>query len=265
MASSWGIKRVLILVRTYPVPANKGVEVSCTAAVTENGEWIRLFPVPYRYLPMDKRFEKYQWVDLSVQKSSRDTRPESYHLNLETIKLGSKIAPTRGWADRKSRLKHLIRPSLCAIQQEQEVNGSPTLGLFRPGRIKRLVIKKCAADWTQKEKVILGQQTLGFQFAPNQQLEKIPYDFTYEFTCADPSCRGHKMKCTDWEMGEACRQWRNKYGEHWEQQFRAKFERDMMSKHDTHFFVGTVHMHPNNWMIVGLFYPPKETTPDLFA
>jgi hypothetical protein len=42
------IKKALIVVRTYPVPAKKGVEVSCTAAVTEQGEWLRLFPVPYR-------------------------------------------------------------------------------------------------------------------------------------------------------------------------------------------------------------------------
>jgi hypothetical protein len=26
---------------------------------------------------------------------------------------------------------------------------------------------------------------------------------------------------------------------------------------DTHFFVGTLHQYPKNWIIVGLFYPPK--------
>jgi hypothetical protein len=33
MAFGWTTKRVLIVVKTYPTPAYKGVEVSCRAAV----------------------------------------------------------------------------------------------------------------------------------------------------------------------------------------------------------------------------------------
>ena len=31
----------------------------------------------------------------------------------------------------------------------------------------------------------------------------------------------------------------------------------MINKLDTYFYVGTVHRHPKNWIIVGLFYPTK--------
>ncbi len=31
----------------------------------------------------------------------------------------------------------------------------------------------------------------------------------------------------------------------------------MIEKNDTHFYVGTLHHHPNIWIIVGLFYPRK--------
>lgn len=263
MASGWVKKRVLITVRTYPVPANKGVEVSCTAAVTEDGKWIRLFPVPYRYLPAQQRFEKYQWIEVDVQKASSDTRPESYHLNIETIKLGASVPSKERWGARKALLKGLMRPSMCAIRKEQAEKGHPTLGLFKPLKIKRLKISKAAKDWTAGERAILGQKSLDFQNAPSKQLEKIPYDFTYEFLCSEPGCKGHKMKCTDWEMAEAYRQWTVKYGDKWEAKFREKFERDMIEKNDTHFFVGTVHLHPKNWMIVGLYYPPNGK-PDLF-
>jgi hypothetical protein len=264
MASGWGTKRILIVVRTYPVPANKGVEVSCTAGITEDGRWIRLFPVPYRYLPQVQRFEKYQWIEVMVQKAPSDPRPESHHLNIETIKLGSKISPGRGWVARKDLLSNLMRPSMCAIQRELIANGHPTLSLFKPDKIRRLRISKAERDdWTAGEKAILGQKSLDFHNAPNQQLEKIPYDFTYEFSCSDPACGGHKMKCTDWEMAEAYRQWSVRYGDQWEVKFREKFERDMIQKFDTHFFVGTLHQHPKNWMIVGLFYPPPAE-PDFF-
>jgi hypothetical protein len=63
---------------------------------------------------------------------------------------------------------------------------------------------------------------------------------------------------------EAYRRWRQDYGTNWEQAFRQRFEQEMIEKYDTHFMVGTVHQHPNNWIIVGLFYPPKQETRDLF-
>jgi len=34
----------------------------------------------------------------------------------------------------------------------------------------------------------------------------------------------------------------------------------MINKNDTHFIVGTVHGHPKEWIIIGLFYPPKDAT-----
>jgi len=43
-------KKALIVVRTYPTPAHDGAEVSCTAAISDKGEWLRLFPVPWRLL-----------------------------------------------------------------------------------------------------------------------------------------------------------------------------------------------------------------------
>ena len=80
-------KRVLITVRTYPVPAQAGIEVSCTAGITAEGEWIRLFPIPYRFLAQDQRFTKYQWIDVDVVKATNDVRPESYHVNPDSIRI----------------------------------------------------------------------------------------------------------------------------------------------------------------------------------
>ena len=95
-------------------------------------------------------------------------------------------------------------------------------------------------------------------------MEKIPFDFKYEFTCGDVECNSHTMMCTDWEMGEAYRRWRVEYRDGWEAAFRNRFEKEMIEKFDTHFFVGTVHQYPGSWIIVGLFYPPKPK-PDLFV
>jgi hypothetical protein len=257
MPETWSKRHALIVVRTYPVPATKGVEVSCTAAITDDGKWLRLFPVPWRFLDEDKRFRKYQWIDISVTKARNDPRPESFKLNDQSIHIGGSLAT---WAERQRFVGPLISNSLCEIQKVQRDDGSPTLGIFKPAVISKLIIEPTSEQWNVKELAILNQTLLPFQSAPAKQLEKIPFDFKYSFRCADGGCRGHNMICTDWEMGQAFRSWRQKYRSQWEEKFRQRFEMEMQQKYDTHFFVGTLHQHPNNWIIIGLYYPPPLRT-----
>jgi hypothetical protein len=246
----------LIVVRTYPVPAHKGVEVSCTAAITDKGEWLRLFPVPYRRLHASKKFHKYQWIDIGVTKAS-DPRPESYRISQETIKLRSEILPTvNAWQARKDIIFPMKSESMCALKRQRDQHGSPTLGIFKPAAIEKLIIKPTASNWTQAELEIMRQGDL-FETEQQEGLEKIPFDFSYRYRCDDSSCTGHTMKCTDWEMGQSWRKWRTDYGDDWEAAFRQKYEPEMQDRFDTHFYVGTINQHPKEWIVVGLFYPPK--------
>ena len=61
------------------------------------------------------------------------------------------------------------------------------------------------------------------------------------------------MGCVDWELGASYLKWRARYGNSWEAKFRETYEGKVKELWDTHFYVGTVHGHPNNWIIVGLF------------
>jgi hypothetical protein len=245
------------------VPAKQGVEVSCTAAITDQGQWLRLFPVPYRYLSQDKRFRKYQWIEVSVKKA-RDHRPESYKLDSDSIKILSEPLPTSNdWQARKDVIYHLKGHCLCCIQRERDEKGHPTLGLFRPKIIESLVITPVSPTWSAAQLGILRQGHL-FQQGPTVELEKVPYKFQYKFRCDESSCKSHTLVCTDWEMGESWRKWSKDYGNGWEAKFRQRYETEMIERYDTHFYVGTMHRHPKTWIIVGLFYPPKPTNLSLF-
>ena len=264
MANGWSTKRVLITVRTYPVPAHRGIEVSCTAGVTSDGNWIRLFPIPYRFLHPDQRFTKYQWIEVDATRPRGDIRPESYTLRIDLIRRREFVSPAEQWRARKDIILPLRRDSLCEITNDRKMGG-PTLGIFRPARIARLDITPAKPpQWTPQEEVLLRQQLLGFETSPRTPLEKIPVEFRYRFRCTEATCRGHQIMCTDWEMGESYRRWRDRYGDRWEAMFRLRYEREMIEKNDTHFFVGNIHQHPDNWLIVGLFYPPKQAIGDLF-
>jgi hypothetical protein len=256
-------KIALIVARTYPTPAKQGAEVSCTAAITDQGKWLRLFPVPWRHLPDDQRFRKYQWVELTVEKSTRDARPESYKLKQDGIKILRSLGTVGDWKARRDIILPLQSHCMCCLARLREAHGHPTLGIFRPKRIERLVISPEEPNWSEAQIAVLRQGHLFEQKL--KQLEKIPFKFQYKFWCDDEQCNSHTMMCADWEMGQSWRKWRTKYGDKWEDKFREKYERDMIEKYDTHFYVGTVHRYPDTWIIVGLFYPPPSTQgPGLF-
>ena len=250
-------KKVCIVVRTYPMPAHKGVEVSCTAGITDSGKWIRLFPVPYRFLDHDKRFRKYQWIEVAVQKGS-DPRPESYRIFEDTIKITSAPLSTQhNWTARRKLVSPVQAHCLCCLERDRKSKGIPTLGLFKPRIIEKLLIEKDQSPWTPEQLQLLQQGHL-FNPGPKTRLEKVPYQFRYKFQCDEDSCNGHTLICTDWEIGESWRKWSREYRNKWEEKFRNRYEKEMIEKSDTHFFVGTHRVHPQTWMIVGLFYPPRD-------
>jgi hypothetical protein len=78
-------------------------------------------------------------------------------------------------------LRPLVATSLCDLQDERDATGHPTLGLIKP-RIERLIIEPCSSEWTAKQQEALRQTSM-FQKSPVTELEKIPFDFSYEFRC----------------------------------------------------------------------------------
>lgn len=181
-------QKALIVVRTYPVPAMRGVEVSCTAAITDEGKWLRFHPVPYRFLDPDQRFRKYQWVQVRISKGS-DPRPKSYKLSPGSLQVLSRPLPSsENWRQRKNVVLPLRSPSLCALRRAHDENGSPTLGLFRPRTIRRLLIEPDDPSWSDAQLAALRQGSLFDEGEPKIELEKVPFRFRYEFQCEDPGC-----------------------------------------------------------------------------
>jgi hypothetical protein len=162
---------------------------------------------------------------------------------------------------RKEWVYPLKAHCMCCLQRERDAKKFPTLGFVKPKNIKKLTIQADDPDWSASQLDVLRQGDL-FAQGPEAELQKVPYKFIYSFTCDHDDCNGHNMSCTDWEMGESWRRWKDKYGDGWQDKFRQRYETEMIEKRDTHFYVGTVHTHPDAWIIVGLFYPPASPQSD---
>lgn len=103
-------KKVLITVATYPLPSRSYDELVCTAGILETGEWIRIYPVPLKFLRglrKNGKIEsfKYNWIELDLKKRADDFRPESHspiNYDFKDIEVFGKIDTKNNWADRKS-------------------------------------------------------------------------------------------------------------------------------------------------------------------
>ena len=256
----WRSENILVVAKAYPTPSGKSIESSCTAGIASNGEFVRLFPVPFRFLDGPKQFRKYSVVKARIRKATSDARPESHKLDLDSLQVVAEpLTTARGWADRRAILEPLQARSMEDLSRRQAKEGT-SLGFIKPKTIKRFYWKAATpSGWTEMELAKLQQLGL-FQGSPIRLLEKIPKEFHYEFTCYDEACKGHDMQCFDWEVAQSFRSWKIKYPDPavFEQKFMEKYRGEMIGTNDTHFFVGTVHNHPQNWTIIGLFYPPKK-------
>lgn len=90
-------------------------------------------------------------------------------------------------------------------------------------------------------------------------LRKLPYDFHYEYEClgpgGQPEVNTHKL--TDWEIGALYWTCIKSYGpKGWESKFRQRIETGFAEK-DLLLLMGTIHRFPDQWLIVGIVYPPK--------
>jgi hypothetical protein len=258
----------LVTVKTYPIPSTKASvrEHVCIAGVTRAGQFIRLWPMNFRYRPLDEWFHKYQWINIEVQdgRAKHDSRPESRNPLLERpIILGETIGTEHNWRGKKRFVLACGVETMCRLRQYGPIEKS--LGITRPKAVECVKVEPADPVWKPSQLKALQDDWL---LGPKQKpLEKIPYSFSFKFTCEEAGCRGHEMEITDWEIGQLYRRMRDKYKSEdvaTEKVRQKLFDELCAPGIDTHLFVGTMHTHPKTWIILGVFYPKKPHSPTLF-
>lgn len=258
MQGGYEQKRILVVVKTYPNPSQSHVETVCCAGVDlATQRWVRMYPITFRRLA-ERQFKKYQVIDCMAAHPVRDSRPESLKIDQETIRLVGQAMPAhdRGWRQRMALLPPISR-SLEEIQIAQRRDGT-SLGMFRPKEIHRLVLGK-AKPWSEKQKAALRQERLDLGedlLTELRELEQIPWTFSYEFSCDDQRCTGHRIQIFDWEIGESYRRWARSDPGRWEAMIRQKYEEELPGR-DLHFVVGNLAKRRQTFVIIGLVRPPR--------
>jgi hypothetical protein len=274
------LTKVLITVKTYPTLSEKYDELVCTAGFREDGSWVRIFPVPFRKLDYQNRYEKWHWIEMDLVKNTSDYRPESYRPTdldkeiriLDKIDTGAK----RNWTARKNITLGRVHTNMSdLIAEAKDSKANTSLAVLKPSAVLDFIWEPCEREWDKKKlDAVYANQAQGslFDLEATKQffkvVKKLPYKFSYIFTTEDGIER--TLMIEDWELGmlywnclsksngdeqQACKKVKEKYLDY------------MHHQRDLHFFMGTTkqfhNVAPNPFIIIGTFYPPKIDTQQL--
>ena len=259
MTNQFTKTKVLITVMTYPHPSRGHQELVCTAGITENQEWVRLYPIDYRYRPRQQQFRKYQWIeiDLLPYGAGNDRRKESRKPDLATMRaLGASLSTKNGWRERRAIIDAMPTHTVKQLQAFYAIDRT-SLGIVRPTRVLDLVIEPAEPDWKPEWQASLRQ--LRLFGPPPKPLQKVPFKFSYVFECQDND-KPHRAMIEDWELGVLWLHEVERLGDEQRaaESVRHKFLNELCSpEKDTRFFMGTVFPY-NTWVVLGVFWPPLE-------
>lgn len=203
-------EKILITVKTYPTLSSKYAELVCTAGITENGEWRRLYPVRFRQLYEEQKYKKYQWVEAKIEKSTNDRRPESYKIIENSLNPVGKPLPTnKFWRARREAFfkKVEVHEDLESLIEKAHRN-ELSLAIFRPTRFLKFTTEELnEREWNAGKLADLENQKKQLHLFKDEEtvareleiVQKLPYKFYYQFE----DCRGKKSKLMieDWEIG----------------------------------------------------------------
>lgn len=261
-------EKILITVKAYPTLSEKYGELVCIGGLKEDGSWIRIYPLPFRRFEEYKRFAKYTWVELPLQKNQSDPRPESFKLLGWDYKILEKVDYSDNWAKRKKIVyKSNIHENMSLVIEKSK-NNELSLATFKPNKIIDFVWEEVDRQWDPKklESTLqdLRQRSLfeveGF-VDDFKIIRKLPYRFSYKFEDKEGKCS--TMMVEDWETGQLY--WNclkdNESEELALMKVKQKYLDELVTKKDLLFFLGTTKQFhgwaKNPFLIVGTFHPPK--------
>lgn len=269
-------EKILIAVKTYPTLSRKYAELVCTAGITENGEWRRLYPVRFRQLYHEQKYSKYQWVEAEIEKSTSDRRPESYKIIANSLNSIGKPLPTDNfWRARREAFYEKVEDLEVLIEKAHR--NELSLAIFRPGRFLKFTAELVEREWDARKLADLEKQKQQLHLFKDEEtvarelevVRKLPYKFSYQFE----DCRGKKSKLMieDWEIGALY--WNCLRGNEQEALEKVKeryWDNFIQSgKYEIALVLGTtLERHnkkaPNPFVIISVYYPLLERQMWLF-
>jgi hypothetical protein len=252
--------RILITVKTSPNPSATHGETVCVAGLRlgeERPGWTRLFPINFRELDEDKKFQKYAIISVRVRPPVNDSRFESFTPDSESIRKETWLPP---WHKRVEEISHWIGGDTCSLVENALAKpDSQSLALIRPASIDSFHVER-NRPWTPKEQSKIDQYLAqGELWGTKPPRLKAPrFNGYYVYRCQRPDCPTHRQKVLDWEFTTFQYKLLGLSDTEAEKRIREKWHDELCATtKDTCFYLGNLHALRGTFSILGLWYPPK--------
>jgi len=243
-------------VKAAPQVGRRHGELVCCAGISYDRhkpivpEWLRLYPISFRHLDDAQKFTRWDIVHFSWRRPTKDRRPESRHVEHETLRIVGKL---KDIIEKQHAVAELIVTSL-----KMERKKGRSFALLRP-EIEDFFWRKKSPEQIQKEEIMFrrarGQGDL-FSKEILPDYKPCPYKFYYRYQTDDGTFTG---TCQDWETDATFFKWRSRYGEKgtllkMRETFGDKYPREGML-----LAMGTHSRYPDTWLINGIIrLPPLD-------
>jgi hypothetical protein len=254
---SWAKIKVLVVTKAYPERSKKYGTVACTAGITDDGNWIRLYPIDIRHFFGKYKISKFDIIEVECKADSdRLCRKESHKIRPDSIRIIDKTLtkPRVDWEKRSNLILPMLDNSI-EILQDKYKSDKISLGLIKP--IEILDFQKTDDLELYENQSWSFTNNLNGEIIP--RVTKIPHILKYRFKCKGCKNLTHNMQCEDWELFESYRSWGKRYKNVdilWKK-LKGRYYNWMLKNRDLYFIMGMYSRYPT-WFIIGLYYPPKS-------
>lgn len=236
----------IIIVKAAPQLSARHGETVCTAAVTRDRQWVRLYPIAFRTLEDAQQFKRWDVVRYTSQRPRDDKRIESRRLDHHSLTIAGALPPRERYG--------LVAPMVVESLEEERRQGR-SLAFIRPNILKFIVEKKPADELEdERQKYEMAAKQADLFLGPIIPYAPCPYRFKYDYEIKDGKRTG---TCQDWETEATFFHWRKQYSEaDTIRRMQARWGEELPQK-GLLFAMGTHSQYPDTWLINELIQMPE--------
>jgi len=242
---------LMVNCKTYPAVSTKYIETVCTGGVQADGQFVRLYPVPFRFLDAEEQYSRWDVIRVRAYRDTKDKRPESWHLapGMPITVIDSISTEKRRW----EWMQKTVHSSTKYMTDNGITNGCVEIEPIA------LYWEPDSKEWTASQRAVINQGDL---FATKQQLEdiseRVPWQFRLKFRERN-SGREDDAKVLAWSYYQGFRRAAKQMDEVSALNSVAENIRgSIFNSAKKVFAIFGTHSRFGHWMISSLYHVPTE-------
>lgn len=243
---------VLVNCKTYPAVSTKYIETVCTGGIERDGRFIRLYPIPFRFLEDKERYERWDVIRVRCYKDTKDPRPESWHLEAGTeIEVIQQVSSERQRWD-------WMRKGIFASTKEMEDQGL-TNGLVEIEPIELYWVPE-KKEWSTGQMNVFNQGNLFHKMEDLKALaDRVPWQFKLRFR-EKTTGKEFDQKVLAWSYYQGYRRQLDRLGDESRalEAIRDRVHQSILSPERAVYVIFGTHSRFGHWMISGVYHLPRN-------